>query len=353
MSSLIVRLVYSCFALLLSPLGYLREVMLCAGLLAAALCALTSVQTCVENRSAASGEKVINSCISRLAVDPYTDQIYLLQDFREIVSLDSSGLELHQRTVPTLERFHFGRDASGWAFVGQEHGDKFIWWHSTVGESNLMSQEETEEVVDASLSHDGRHLAVLKRGAEIRLWQMSDDGPLAARRYRMPRAVSDISLSPLGGRIVVQSGGANLQWLNAATGEALSDRIPLGSLIWCTAWSQDENWFAAGTEDRQIRIWNARDLSAPASAIQVDGMPMSLALTADGRWLVAGMSGGELKAWHDGELKWSRQAHHVNVRAIDLSGDEQRVVTACGEGRITVHNVETGEFVSEIKRTIH
>lgn len=341
------------FHLATSPFDYVKELMVFAAVIASASWTIGSVQDWFLNGGAnAAVAAREQASISKLFVSA-EDEILLFRDFCEIVAVDESGEILCQQPIFSPEYVQFARDPLGWSFLSMDRERNIFWRHSLLGEFPCDAGLPTSTIYDATLSANGMTAAVLYRGREIVLWNRTEESLPVSRSWPMDFEVDQINLSPQGGKLAIKTVDHKLRWMDTRTGAIQTPVQPDVVLPVCHAWSRDERWFATGMENRQLMVWKADSSTEPVFTTMTEGIPLGMSLSSDGRWLIAGQSTGEITAWRDGKLAWSKKVQHGGIRALDLSGDDQIIVSACMQGQLLVHSVETGELLREIKHARH
>lgn len=97
-------------------------------------------------------------------------------------------------------------------------------------------------------------------------------------------------------RVVTAGEDGAVRLWDADDGSLAETPVPPGSVAWrALACSPDGRWFAAGSDDRRVRVWDA---TAPSRsrALQADGPVLDLSVT-DGGLVVAATRRGRLNRW--------------------------------------------------------
>jgi WD40 repeat protein len=137
-------------------------------------------------------------------------------------------------------------------------------------------------------SRDGKHIAVAgtERLQQVTLW----DAEKCTRTAVLPHAadVFGLGFSPDGIKLVT-AGGIDtepqlLLWTLGEKLDVVELEGPLGELRYA-AFSPDGKWIAAGGIDKTLWVWNAADLEAKPTQIDVKGNIHRVRFSADGQFL--------------------------------------------------------------------
>lgn len=346
------RCVRVAFVLAISPCGYFKEPVLCAVLIGLVIWPLSCLQTWwlqASPSSKSATEALEHPSISRVMTAPHGNEILVFRDFQEFVVIDESGEERYQIPDATPEFVQVGCGDFGWSCLFADK-ERVVRWHDEMlGNVVCIADASPKRLSDLSLSANGRTAAALYSRRELRIWQRTEDGSASSLSWPMKQYVDKVYVSPHGRRIALRASNNQLEWMDPLIGELIGQAHSVPMLPICHAWSSDERWFAIGADDRQVHVWRVDSQSGPAYTLREAGNLFSLALSTDGRWMVGGHATGEISVWHDGQLMWSKLAHPAGIRGLDLSEDDETIVTGCIQGRLMVHDIKTGRLLREIR----
>ena len=224
---------------------------------------------------------------------------------------------------------------SGGELVSVGQDGRLCWW-SIEGEQRLaipVGKGWAERVLPCE---DNR--VVTAAGKNLSVW--NSNGSSAGEAIEMPSTISDMCLSPEGGRVAVAHyGGVTLVDLAKVKKESAYEWK--GSLLHL-AWSPTSPWLMASSQEQGVMGFSV-DGNANCAIDNFPGKVHSMAWTQDGDWL--GMAGGyELLFWpFDGPGPMNREAILGSIGGGDVS--DWRALSAHPSKKIFVAGNEDGEVI--------
>jgi WD40 repeat protein len=193
-------------------------------------------------------------------------------------------------------------DGDGGDFIagGNWNGDVCIWRVSTGEVVRKMGTKELGGMQQCSLSDDSKWLASATNKKQVVVWH-ADTGELA-KIIPMPDGCWGIDFSSDGQALVVGDGKGMVHWIATAD--------------WATAWS------------------------CHAGLNQVN----AVRIARSGEWLAAGTEGGVLSIIDvkQQRLIHQKQAHSERIWSLDISPDDQRIVTGSADRKVKTWEPKSG-----------
>ena len=153
------------------------------------------------------------------------------------------------------------------------------------------------QIVDLSVSPDGKRLAVTGKYPGVGIWDLETGRPIAANGSVHDEAVRHIRFSPDGARVVTAGMDGRVAVWDAATGQLLRQLLP-GSHDWAgvAEFSRDGRLVVSSSLDGHNRVWDA---ATGKEIVKLDGHG-----TTGARYSIAAPGGDRLVSFGvDGRLR--------------------------------------------------
>ena len=162
--------------------------------------------------------------------------------------------------------------------------------------------------------------------------------------------VNSLAWSPNGERIVSASDDRALRIWEARTGKVLTTLSGHSRPVRTCAWSPDGEWIVSGSDDWTLRIWEARTGKVLATLSGHDGPVNSCAWSPDGKRIVSGSSDRTLRIWEAwmARVLATLSGHEAVVRSCAWSPNGERIVSGSGDGKMRIWEAATGKALAEL-----
>jgi WD40 repeat protein len=199
-------------------------------------------------------------------------------------------------------------------------------------------------VFSVAFSPDSRYLASGDYEA-IRIWDLKFGKELIP----LPSHngwVECVSFSPDGTQVV--SGSDTIYIWDTQSGVFLTELQDDRSFITALVFSPDGKWFATGSEDKIVRVWNAKTGKLTSTLKGHEGKGFSIFFLSDCRRLITA-DGNSVRVWDflDGTLLHLLQDKINGIITIALSPDEHSI--SVGGKNIYLCDMETGNKTTEMQ----
>ncbi|KAF8834760.1 WD40 repeat-like protein [Paxillus ammoniavirescens] len=170
-----------------------------------------------------------------------------------------------------------------------------IVWSTTTGERLVgppSLKGHTDRVDSVAFSPDGNEFASCVEG-DIRIWH-GHTGELIIPPIQVK--ARSLAWSPNGRRLIVGCRGGAIKLFDTSSGSLFAEWKGHTRVVYSIATSPNGKFFASGSGDSTIRLWDATTLQQIGPALQHDQV-YSIAISPDGHHLVSGGLDRNVRIW--------------------------------------------------------
>ena len=202
-------------------------------------------------------------------------------------------------------------------------------------------------VQDLTFGPDGRTLYAATSDPALFRWRLSNDAP-AQRLPTVSRpfdgAVLGVAVSSTGMVATGSADGYVRVW--QSRGSELEPRYKLSvgaptNFVHSVAFSPDGALLAAGTKDKQVRVWDAGDGQPVVEGLRgFTSWVNAVAFSPDGRSLAGAASGGILRSWRTDSWELEQElAGPTNFTSVQYSSSGDGLLTGSIDGVARIHRL--------------
>jgi hypothetical protein len=197
-----------------------------------------------------------------------------------------------------------------------------------------------------AFSADGRSLVSGSVDGVVRVWLLADGKEWQRSISAHDGAVTAAVFTPSGGQIASRGGDGTIKIWDSNTG-ALLHRFEVGKPAGgsCSlAVSPDGRLLAAGTVNREIKLWSLADGSGLTSLAGHAGAVEAVAFSPDGRTVASGSADKTIKLWDvtSGRELGTLAGHTSWIGCLAFSPDGKTLASSGGDKTIRLWDVAGG-----------
>jgi WD40 repeat protein len=205
--------------------------------------------------------------------------------------------------------------------------------------------------VGAARSADGRRVAALDGGGNLRAWEMPSRRELFARKAHT--AAGSVAIDPAG-KLLASGGGVHgqsgeLKVWEVSTGELRLDLPGHGSVVNNLAFSPDGTRLASSSIDGLLRLQDTR--SGAILWAHQGAAPMGLEFSPDGAALACGDWDGlvTIRETDSGREVRSLRGHTKTVQGVAFHPDGRRLASGSVDNTVRLWDLSSGQEALVLK----
>ena len=115
-------------------------------------------------------------------------------------------------------------------------------------------------------------------------------------------------------------------------------------------WSTDELRVLSGGDDSTVRLWDVAS-AHNTSVLNVGGVVSALTWWSNCRFMIAGLANGSIEVWdtENGQSVWDLRGHTDSVSYLDVSADQNSLLSASADKTIRLWNLGLGNCVRALQ----
>ncbi len=237
----------------------------------------------------------------------------------------------------------FTRD--GRRIVTGDYEGRLKIWNVADGAMIVNRDAHKEGIGRIAISPDGLLIATAGRDEHVRLWGAVSGDPVHDLTGHAA-SVEGLAFSPDSQTLVTGAEDQSIRIWNVGTGECIKVlRPPEGAAKTGTsalAFSPDGKTMYSGGLDRSLRVWDVESWKVTSSTYEVPGYPYAIVPAPDGKTIYFANDAVEVRDATDGHLLRTITQPDGTRRALALSPDGRRLVTASMRGRVSLLETSPG-----------
>jgi WD40 repeat protein len=228
-------------------------------------------------------------------------------------------------------------------------------WDLSDYSSSRVLEGHPNVITSIDFSPSGSILASGSADGSVRLWDVNDGRCTGILIDERMGYIFSVKFSPLGGGTLASAGSGRIDFWDIS-GDDEGNVLPSFTFIEghdaavrAIAYSPDGLYFASGSFDRTIRLWNAANHSCVALFTGHDNIVIALAFSPNGKILASGSLDGDVRFWKvqvgggggDGSsscLVHIARHHKYCLNSIVFSPDGRTLVSGGDDGTVLLWN---------------
>ena len=164
-------------------------------------------------------------------------------------------------------------------------------------------------------------------------------------------AISSLTFSPDGTRIVSGSYDSTLQLWNAVDGVHIATLRGHSGVVYSVAYSPDASRIVSGSWDCTVQLWRSTSGSRIAKLKGHSGAVYSVAFSPDNAHVISGSWDCTVRLWNSttGTSVVTFTGHSDPVRSVAFSPDGTLIVSGSDDLTVRIWNVATNACIAELK----
>jgi WD40 repeat protein len=212
--------------------------------------------------------------------------------------------------------------------------------------NSAILKGSTGAVSSVSFSPDGSRIVSGSANGTVRVWDSQTGNPIG-NPMTEPSEVNSVSFSPNGSRIVSGSANGTVRVWNATSGELLTTLEGHIARVFSVSFSPNGSRIVSGSADSTVRVWNSHTGNPIGDPIRHDKFVSSVSFSPDGSRIVSGSWDDKVRVWDavSGGLLKTLVGHTSYVFSVSFSPDGSRIVSGSGDKTVRVWNSHTGALI--------
>jgi WD40 repeat protein len=214
-----------------------------------------------------------------------------------------------------------------------------------------LDHADTERIVDARFTRDGRRLVIVTRNRQsgagtVTLWSSDNNVRLASVAEVERGASVRTAFSPDGTRLLVWQPGIVHLW-NVVDGASVRP-LDLTGTLRLLNFSPDGSRLVTVTEEGDARLWSAQSGEHLTRLGAYDTKVTYATFDSQSRFVATGSDDGRVRLWDTSNLASAGvlEGHDARIEFLNFSPNGQRLMSGSGDGSARLWDVALGKQVA-------